>query len=377
MDIIIAIVCLLIVIAVIIVGCLRCKKPERFNMPLNVKRKTNTKLLGSNISNGVIDQKVQMQNFQNNSLFMKVINSPLRLLKQPKILNFTQVINKLNMYATYYEFFDVPDADLPSGLLILDQNFLPDLSEEIISPIGMRNFSWHKNIGKYVANNDTFKKCPYLIKPIILQKYPLPIDPRVVAGFQKVFWWKEVVASDIDQYLIAEGTYTSSKPIKSKLSGNYFEVTKNVNWNVHLKMEFVYKPIKLGAISKYLTNKELAYAIHYDPPATVDPSQTFSYYFNTDMTLSTTNKYVRDVANEPAPGIGPFDADLKKIEMIGRPVDRFGNYSIVGYTQNNNYFDEKFFKFTIPNVANILLNKDLRNKPVEFAFQETGTILYI
>jgi hypothetical protein len=54
------------------------------------------------------------------------------------------------------------------------------------------------------------------------------------------------------------------------------------------------------------------------------------YDWRAPMTLSTENRFVREIASEPPPVADPFPDGMSQISLVGSRVDEDGRYTIVG-----------------------------------------------
>lgn len=293
------------------------------------------------------------------------------LFKSP--LSFTQIINSYKMYMTHYDFFDVPDGDLPSNYLLFNQHGI-DTSLITLQPLGVRHFI--KKQGNSYTGSELFKKMPYILKPKSIPNVPIP--DQAVQGLQKListltFGLKTIGKNDIVPVMAAIGDYTPrDKIINSKIIGSYFEVTRKFHWHVNIVVGFAYPPMKIGIMSGFVKNHEAADYLNIKVPPTVDPNALLAYDWGADITMSTSTRYSRITANEPAPYAYPFDSD--KIDLVGKPIDNNGNYTIVGAITKPNFI--KSPTATVPEILKVLFGNYILND-CELAMMESGKLIYI
>jgi len=85
------------------------------------------------------------------------------------------------------------------------------------------------------------------------------------------------------------------------------------------------------------------------------------------MTLGTKQRYVRSTATEPPPVADGFPAGLDAVRFIGAPLDRDGNYTIVGHATH--------VPFDAPPELALFLFGTTVLTDVELAIEESGVLL--
>ena len=222
------------------------------------------------------------------------------------------------------------------------------------------------------------KRLPYFVEPPGFP--PLPAPASVIGAIQGVIYNAAsilvdtaTIAANTKPLLVAIGHFEPTpNVIRAKLTGGHFAVTRDVEFQVKVRVGFVFEPPpglpvpRVSILTGWLTRGLVDFLIGRSPDPGSDPTLVV-YDWRTTMTLSTEHRYVRSIATEPRPVADGFPADMKEISFLGSHVDRDGRYTIVG-TANHVPFQAPpelaLFLFGVPVLTD-----------VEFAVEESGVLL--
>jgi hypothetical protein len=277
----------------------------------------------------------------------------------------TQIISETQMYLDHYALFEEPDDELPTAIYIDPDTKLPDLSLDLVKPVGMQHF---RKVGDALTLEwRWFKTLPYLIEPAGLVP---PIPQEILDAFSKILF-RPVSPSEIKPLIIAVGQFYLPPPaaVTGTLQGDTFTVTKDVHFRVQIKIAFLYPPLRLALDSPFVTNGQAAAGLGIPVPPGVDPNAPLAYEWGANMTLSTATSYIRPIAGRPQPFAAPFEPGMTEIRIEGEPVSALGSYKIVGWASN------VVPTATVPGILQVLFGT---LTPIgELAYAEEGTLLII
>ena len=167
------------------------------------------------------------------------------------------------------------------------------------------------------------------------------------------------------------GQFLPTTAIAAGLAGASFRVTKEVHFEVRIRIGFLFQPPAgvpapaVGILVGYLDFGLLHQLIQLPPPP--NASQVVVYSWRASMTLSTENRFVHRIATEPPPVPDAFEDDIKQISFIGSHIDNAGRYTIVGNAEH--------VEFLAPPELVQFLFGQTSLADVEFAVQERGVLL--
>src|SRR5262249_31360257 len=163
---------------------------------------------------------------------------------------FTQQINEVRLYMTYYAFFEEPDEDIPPALYFDATTGQATSELALTPPIGQRSWSHPENDqdNMIVSSADVYKpNLPYILGRGNSPDFPALVPPPQVLGFlQSVLVPQgvpaEIIQPNTRQFLMALGNFLNTAPARGKLEGKTFTVTKDVGFVVQLKLGFLFRP---------------------------------------------------------------------------------------------------------------------------------------
>jgi len=204
---------------------------------------------------------------------------------------------------------------------------------------------------------------------------PLPAPPQVVAAIQGVLGGAldlGTIAANTSPFLVAMGSFQATpETIQAQLAGGRFAVTRDVEFQVRVRIGFLFQPPqgvalpRVGILTGWLTRGLVDMLIGVPPGA--NAGDIVVYDWRTTMTLSTENHYVRLTAAEPPPVADAFPVGLDEIRFLGSPVDNAGRYTIVG-SASGVPFEAP------PELAQFLFGTTVLTD-VDFAIEESGVLL--
>jgi len=292
----------------------------------------------------------------------------------------TQQINEVQLYMTYYAFFEEPDDDIPPAIYFDALTGQPTGELTLIPPIGQRSFSRLENDqgGMITSSADFYKpNLPYILGRGNSPDFPkLAIPPQILGFFQSVLGQygvpAEIIQPNTRQFLMALGNFMDTPPARGRIMGGVFQVTKDVGFQVQLKLGFLFRPPagvtapSVGILLGYVTIADL-HGLLREPPPPTGGDERVTYSWRSRMQLSSENNYIRQTATEPFPQGDPFDPALTEIRMEGSRVDGAGNYAIVGSVKNP--------EFSAPDVLLRSIFGTTTLPGIEFAVREEGVLI--
>ena len=289
--------------------------------------------------------------------------------------SFVQQATHLRLYMRHYALFEEPDPGVPPAIYIDAATGMPT-NELTLSP-PLESFSFAPtgpNPTDYVAvSSAPLKQLPYVVSPPGFP--PLPAPPQVVAAIQGVLGGaldSGTIAANTSPFLVAMGSFqTTPGTIQADLAGGSFAVTRDVEFQVRVRIGFLFQPPqgiaapRVGILTGWLTRGFVDMLIGVPPGA--NAGDIVVYDWRTTMTLSTENRYVRSTATEPPPVADAFPTGLEAIQFLGSPVDKAGRYTIVGSASGVPFQAP-------PELVQFLFGTTVLTD-VEFAIEESGVLL--
>lgn len=310
------------------------------------------------------------------------LDFPLNVLAQSGFAptRFTQTINEVRLYMTYYAFFEEPDDDIPPALYFDALTGQPTGELTLIPPVGQRIwFRPDPTQAQFVATELDFYKpnLPYILGRGNSPDFPKLVPPPQVLGFLQAVLSQygvpaEIVQPNTRQFLMALGNFMDTAPARGKQMGGLFQVFKDVDFQVQLKLGFLFQPpakVKapsVGILLGFVTIADL-HGLLSEPPPPTGGEERVTYSWRARMELSTENQYIRQTATEPFPQGDPFDPELTEIRLEGSRVDGAGNYAIVGSVRDP--------VFSAPDVLLRAIFGTTTLPDIEFAVREEGVLI--
>src|SRR5215813_5473311 len=99
---------------------------------------------------------------------------------------FTQQINEVRLYMTYYAFFEEPDDDIPPAIYFDSLTGQPTGELTLLPPIGQRSFFHSENDqgGMITSSADFYKpNLPYILGRGNSPDFPRLVPPPQILGF--------------------------------------------------------------------------------------------------------------------------------------------------------------------------------------------------
>ncbi len=289
--------------------------------------------------------------------------------------SFVQQATHLRLYMRHYALFEEPDPGVPPAIYIDAATGTPTNELVLSPPLESFNFApTGPNPTGYVAvSSAPIKQLPYVVSPPGFP--PLPAPPQVVAAIQGVLGGAldlGTIAANTSPFLVAMGSFqTTPETIQAQLAGGRFAVTRDVEFQVRVRIGFLFQPPqgvalpRVGILTGWLTRGLVDMLIGVPPGA--NAGDIVVYDWRTTMTLSTENHYVRLTAAEPPPVADAFPVGLDEIRFLGSPVDNAGRYTIVG-SASGVPFEAP------PELAQFLFGTTVLTD-IDFAIEESGVLL--
>jgi hypothetical protein len=290
--------------------------------------------------------------------------------------NFVQTVNHARLYMTHYATFHEPDPSIPPALYFDLTSGIPTPTQaySLATPFDTATFTRQRHDhGLSVAPADTSLFLPYGVSP---PGFPaLPAPPGVVAFLQGLTGLPAaIIQSSTAVQIVAIGQFVGSGPSTARVRGDHLEIDKTVTFQVRISIGFLFTPPaglpapQVGCITAILTLGILHQLIPQLGP-TPTPNEVIVYSWSAPMTLSTRNSYVRTIASQPPPVADPFDPSLTEIAFVGSPIDRHGNYTIVGSASPSQV------AFVAPPELQFFLFGTTALTDVEFAVEQGGVLI--
>ena len=288
---------------------------------------------------------------------------------------FTQQATHQRFYMLYYALFEEPDPGIPPGIYIDAATGMPTQELLLTPPCETIPFTpVGPNPTQYTAASPAnFKQLPYGVSPPGFPPFPPPA--KVLAAIRGVLGGAldlGTIAANTSVLLVAMGSFQPTPGIiQAQLAGGLFTVTRDVEFQVRVRIGFLFQPPSgvaapnVGILTGWLTNGLVDQLIGVQPGA--NKGDIVVYDWRTTMTLSTENRYIRSTASEPPPVADAFPPGLEEIQFRGVPVDKAGRYTIVGSASH------------VPFQAPPELVQFLFGTPtltdVDFAIEESGVLI--
>jgi hypothetical protein len=285
---------------------------------------------------------------------------------------FAQKVNEAEVYFTHYALFEEPDDAVPAAVYIDAATGAPTQELTLNAPIYERVFTRSQpNPTELTAPTQASPFLPYFVDPPGFPPLPPPDQiVQVIASFTGLP--EQVVRDNTKVLLVAIGQLLAEGSTTGRLTGDNFEVTKTMRFQVRVRTGFIFEApgnpaANVGVLTGFLDMGTLHQLIQLPPPP--NPSEIVLYDWKTNMTLSTGNSYVRPIAKEPVPVADAFPAGLTEIRFEGEKIDKDGNYKIVGSSRPADV------QFTAPPELEQFLFGTTQLTDVEFAYSEEGVLV--
>jgi hypothetical protein len=285
---------------------------------------------------------------------------------------FAQKVNEAEIYFTHYALFEEPDPGVPAGTYIDAATGAPTQELSLAAPIYERVFARTQG-NEYSAPTAASGTLPYFVNP---PGFPPQPPPAQIVGLiaQITGAPANVVEANTSVLLVAIGQQLAEGTTGARKHGPYFEVTKTFRFQVRIRTGFIFQPPgnpagNVSILVGFLDMGTLHQLIQLPPPP--NPTDIVLYDWKANFTLSTDNRYVRPIANEPRPVADGFEPGLTEIRFEGSPVDHNGNYTIVGHGRPSDV------TFTAPPELEQFLFGTTSLTDVEFALSESGTLVQL
>jgi len=284
-----------------------------------------------------------------------------------------QKIDQIRMYLTHYSLFEEPDPEIPA-VPYVNVFGRPDHSLELPTPIAEQRFtSGASDPNGFVETSASFSAMPYRIEPPGFADTPAPAP--VVGLLQLLLGIRDPaeVRAHLQTVTLAVGHFLLPPPflVTARRDEASFAVTKLVRFRVQVRLAFVYDDgvRALGVLTPFVTNGLAATFLGI--PNVPHPHAALTYEWHGEMTLSTSNRYVRPVAGEPPPAASPFPVGMTEIDISGSPVDDEGRYTIAGSVSRPQFIDSPVS--SVPEILQILFGS-INLTDVELAVSESGVL---
>jgi len=189
--------------------------------------------------------------------------------------SFTQQATHVRLYMRHYALFEEPDPGIPPAIYIDAATGLPTNELVLTPPCESISFTpAGPNPTEYVAASPAnFKQLPYVVSPPGFP--PLPAPAQVVGTIQFVLGGAvdaATIAANTSPLLVAIGSFQPTPGmIQAQLAGGRFAVTRDVEFQVRVRIGFLFQPPQgvavpsVGILTSWLTRGFVDFLIGTSP----------------------------------------------------------------------------------------------------------------